>query len=315
MAKGHLSLFGEKIFGGFTFGSAVLVLLLIGSMVYYLVHGSWPALTEFGWRFIFGRRWDAVHEVFGALPFIYGTIASSLLALIFAVPLGVGAAIYLAELAPPWIRVPLSFMIELLAAVPSVVYGLWGLFVMAPWLRSTIEPWLEHYFGFLPFFRGPAFGVGVLAAGIILAIMILPTISSVSREVMLAVPDSQREAMLALGATRWETTLRVVLPYGRSGLIGATILGLGRALGETMAATMVIGNSLDMSLSLFHPANTMASIIVNEFAEAVSDLHTAVLIEIALILFIITLILNVLARLLVWRVASMPVGWGRRQHG
>lgn len=315
MAKGRLSLFGEKIFGGFTFGSAVLVLLLIGSMVYYLVHGSWPALTEFGWRFIFGRRWDAVHEVFGALPFIYGTIASSLLALLLAVPLGVGTAIYLAELAPPWIRVPLSFMIELLAAVPSVVYGLWGLFVMAPWLRSTVEPWLEHYFGFLPFFRGPAFGVGVLAAGIILAIMILPTISSVSREVMLAVPDSQREAMLALGATRWETTWRVVLPYGRSGLIGATILGLGRALGETMAATMVIGNSLDMSLSLFHPANTMASIIVNEFAEAVSDLHTAVLIEIALILFIITLILNVLARLLVWRVASMPVGWGRRQHG
>lgn len=315
MAKGRLSLFGEKIFGGFTFGSAVLVLLLIGSMVYYLVHGSWPALMEFGWRFIFGRRWDAVHEVFGALPFIYGTIASSLLALLLAVPLGVGAAIYLAELAPPWIRVPLSFMIELLAAVPSVVYGLWGLFVMAPWLRSTVEPWLEHYFGFLPFFRGPAFGVGVLAAGIILAIMILPTISSVSREVMLAVPDSLREAMLALGATRWETTWRVVLPYGRSGLIGATILGLGRALGETMAATMVIGNSLDMSLSLFHPANTMASIIVNEFAEAVSDLHTAVLIEIALILFIITLILNVLARLLVWRVASMPVGWGRRQHG
>lgn len=315
MAKGRLSLFGEKIFGGFTFGSAVLVLLLIGSMVYYLVHGSWPALTEFGWRFIFGRRWDAVHEVFGALPFIYGTIASSLLALLLAVPLGVGAAIYLAELAPPWIRVPLSFMIELLAAVPSVVYGLWGLFVMAPWLRSTVEPWLEHYFGFLPFFRGPAFGVGVLAAGIILAIMILPIISSVSREVMLAVPDSLREAMLALGATRWETTWRVVLPYGRSGLIGATILGLGRALGETMAATMVIGNSLDMSLSLFHPANTMASIIVNEFAEAVSDLHTAVLIEITLILFIITLILNVLARLLVWRVASMPVGWGRRQHG
>lgn len=315
MAKGRLSLFGEKIFGGFTFGSAALVLLLIGSMVYYLVQGSWPALTEFGWRFILGRRWDAVHEVFGALPFIYGTIASSLLALLLAVPLGVGSAIYLAELAPPWIRVPLSFMIELLAAVPSVVYGLWGLFVMAPWLRSTVEPWLEHYFGFLPFFRGPAFGVGVLAAGIILAIMILPTISSVSREVMLAVPDSLREAMLALGATRWETTWKVVLPYGRSGLIGATILGLGRALGETMAATMVIGNSLDMSLSLFHPANTMASIIVNEFAEAVSDLHTAVLIEIALILFILTLILNVLARLLVWRVASMPVGWGRRQHG
>lgn len=312
MAKGRSSPLGEKAFAGLTLGAAVLVLVLISGMVYYLVQGSWPALVEFKWHFLLGRRWDAVHEVFGALPFIYGTLASSLLALLLAVPLGIGAAIYLAELAPPWIRVPLSFMIELLAAVPSVVYGLWGLFVMAPWLRTSVEPWLGRYLGFLPFFRGPAFGVGVLAAGIILAIMILPTICSVSREVMLAVPDSQREAMLALGATRWETTWKVVLPYGRSGLVGATILGLGRALGETMAATMVIGNSLDMSLSLFHPANTMASIIVNEFAEAVSDLHTAVLIEIALLLFFITLVLNVLARLLVWRVAGMPVGWGRK---
>ncbi|MBC7346382.1 MAG: phosphate ABC transporter permease subunit PstC [Clostridia bacterium] len=307
----RLVLYGERAFGALTLGFALLVLVLIGGMVYYLIQGAAPALAEFGWRFLVSRRWDAVHEVFGALPFIYGTIASSLLALVLAVPLGVGAAVYLAELAPPWIRTPLSFMIELLAAVPSVVYGLWGLFVMAPWLRAVVEPWLERHLGFLPLFRGPAFGVGILAAGVVLAIMILPTISSVSREVMLAVPDSQREAMLALGATRWETTWKVVIPYGRSGIIGAVILGLGRALGETMAATMVIGNSLNMSLSLFHPANTMASIIVNEFAEAVTRLHTAALIEIAFILFLVTLILNVLARLLVWRVARGPRGLRR----
>jgi phosphate transport system permease protein len=302
---------GDKLFRGFTLLFALAVLVVVGATFYYLVAGSAPAISAYGWRFFVERRWDAVNHVFGALPFIYGTLASSFLALLIAVPLGVGSAIYLAEMAPPWVRIPISYMIELLAAVPSVVYGLWGLLVMAPWLRSTLEPWLEHYFGFLPFFRGPAFGVGVLAAGMVLAIMVLPTISSISREVLLAVPQDQREAMLALGATRWETTWKVVIPYGRSGILGAVILALGRALGETMAATMVIGNSLDMSLSLFHPANTMASIIVNEFAEAVSDLHTAVLIEIALVLFLTTFALNVVARWLVRKVAAPPtVGGG-----
>lgn len=306
MPNKRCPLVGDKLFRAFTLLFALTVLLVVGATFYYLVAGSTPAISAYGWRFFVERRWDAVNHVFGALPFIYGTLASSFLALLIAVPLGVGSAIYLAEMAPPWVRIPISYMIELLAAVPSVVYGLWGLFVMAPWLRSTLEPWLEHYFGFLPFFRGPAFGVGVLAAGMVLAIMVLPTISSISREVLLAVPQDQREAMLALGATRWETTWKVVIPYGRSGILGAIILALGRALGETMAATMVIGNSLDMSLSLFHPANTMASIIVNEFAEAVSDLHTAVLIEIALVLFLMTFALNVVARWLVRKVAAPP---------
>lgn len=309
--SGKRPLLGDKVFGGLTIGFATLVLVLVGGMVLYLVLGSMPAIREFGWYFFVGRRWDAVHDVFGALPFIYGTLASSFLALLLAVPLSVGAAVYLAELAQPWVRAPIAFMIELLAAVPSIVYGLWGLLVMAPILRSSVEPWLQKYFGFLPLFEGPAFGVGVLAAGIILAIMILPTICSVTREVMLAVPDSQREAMLALGATRWETTWKVVIPYGRSGILGAVILGLGRALGETMAATMVIGNSLELSASVFHPSNTMASIIVNEFAEAVSGLHTSVLIEIALVLFLLTLLLNIAARLLVWRVAKEPAAQGR----
>ncbi|MGB9886080.1 MAG: phosphate ABC transporter permease subunit PstC [Moorellales bacterium] len=305
------SLWGDKLFARLSLLLALALLLLIGGMVFFLVQGSVPAWAAYGLGFIVGRRWDAVQQVFGALPFIYGTLASSLLALVIAVPLGVGAAIYLAELAPPWIRVPLSYIIELLAAVPSVVYGLWGLLVLAPWLRTGIEPWLEHYLGFIPLFRGPAFGVGILAAGAVLAIMILPTICSVSREVMLAVPDTQREAMLALGATRWETTRKVVLAYGRSGIIGAVILGLGRALGETMAVTMVIGNSLTMSPSLLHPANTMASIIVNEFAEAVSELHLSALIGVALILFLITFLLNVVARILVRGAGSLPVGFGR----
>jgi len=308
----RLPLIRDRLFAGLAFFFAFLMLLLIGGMVYFLVDASVPAWRTFGPSFVTGQRWDAIRQVFGALPFIYGTLASSLLALILALPLGIGAAIFLAELAPPWVRVPLSYLIELLAAVPSVVYGLWGLLVLAPALRSTVEPWLEQYLGFLPLFRGPAFGVGVLAAGAVLAIMILPTICSVSREVMLAVPDSQREAMLALGATRWETTYKVVLPYGRSGIIGAVVLGLGRALGETMAVTMVIGNSLSMSASLLHPANSMASIIVNEFAEAVSELHLSALIGIALILFVITLLLNVVARGLV-RGAAGPSAGARRE--
>lgn len=293
----------DCLFRGLVLVMAVAILFLAGLLVLQLVMGSWLAMDEFGPGFLVGRDWDPVHGNFGALPFIYGTVASSLLALVLAAPTGLGVAIFLAEMAPAWIREPVSFMVELLAAIPSVVYGIWGLFVMAPWLRTSVEPWLAAHFGFLPFFQGPGFGVGILAAGLILAIMIVPTIAAVSRDVLLAVPNSQREAMLALGATRWETTWKVVIPYGWSGIIGAIILALGRALGETMAATMVIGNSLDMSISLFAPANTMASIIANSYAEATSPLHLSVLIGIALILFAVTFLLNILARVLVRRVA------------
>ncbi len=278
----------------------VLVLAMIGSMV----HAAWPAMRAFGWRFLATSTWDPVAEQFGAIPFVYGTLLSSLLALLIAVPLGIGAAIYLAELAPVWIRPPIAFLVELVAAVPSVIYGLWGIFVLAPLLRVWVQPFLGTTLGFLPLFQGPPYGVGMLAAAIILAIMIVPYITAVSREVLLAVPNIQREAALALGATRWETTRIAVLRYGRSGLVGAILLGLGRALGETMAVTMVIGNRPEVALSLFAPGYTMASVIANEFTEATSDLYLAALIEIGLLLFVVTIVVNSLARLLVWSVGG-----------
>jgi phosphate transport system permease protein len=247
--------------------------------------------------------WDPVHDSFGALPFIYGTVVSSFLALVIAVPVAFGVAIALTELAPLRLRAPLGFLVELLAAVPSVVYGLWGIFALAPLLRDHIEPLLASTLGFLPFFRGPHQGYGMLAGGTILAIMILPTIASVSREVLRAVPDTLREAAMGLGATRWEALRDVILPFARSGLLGAVILGLGRALGETMAVTMVIGNRAEISASLFAPSYTMASVIANEFTEATGDLYLAALAEVGLLLFVVTLLLNIIARLLVWKVA------------
>jgi phosphate transport system permease protein len=273
-------------------------------MLTAMIMAAWPAISRFGLNFLWNTAWNPVTEEYGALPFIYGSIVSSLLALLIAVPLSLGAAIFLTELAPRWLMIPVSFMIELLAAIPSVIYGLWGLFVLVPFLRLQVQPWLGSHLGFLPFFQGPAYGVGMLAAGIILAIMILPTITSISRDVLGLVPNDQREAMLALGATRWETIWHAVLPYGKSGLIGGVILGLGRAIGETMAVTMVIGNRHDISLSLFAPSNTMASIIANEFAEAVSEIYTGVLMELGLILFLVTLLINVFARLLTRRISA-----------
>jgi phosphate transport system permease protein len=228
------------------------------------------------------------------------------LALLFAVPVSLGVAIFLSELAPSWLRGPVGFLVELLAAVPSVVYGLWGIFALAPWLRETVEPLLGRSLGFLPFFRGPQNGFGMLAGGIILAIMITPTISSVSREVLRAVPSSLREGALGLGATPWEAVRVAVLPLARSGLVGATILGLGRALGETMAITMVIGNRAEISASLFAPSYTMASVIANEFTEATGSLYLSSLAEVGLLLFVVTVLLNILARILVWRVGRMP---------
>ena len=290
---------------GFKEATTVLALLVVALtllLVYNMATNAMPAIQKFGLRFLFTGTWDPVKENFGALPFIYGTIVSSALALLIAVPVSLGIAIYLAELAPQCIRQPLSFLIELLAAIPSVVYGLWGIFVLAPFLKQSIQPFLTKYFGFLPVFQGEFYGVGMLTAGIILSIMIIPTISSVSREVFLAVPFNQREAATALGATRWETIRLAVLGYARPGVLGAVILGLGRALGETMAVTMVIGNRPEISASLFAPSYTMASVIANEFTEATSNLYLSALIEIGLILFFVTLFINIAARLLIWKV-------------
>jgi phosphate transport system permease protein len=249
--------------------------------------------------FVFESQWDVVRDAYGALPFIYGTLITSLLALVLAVPVSVGLALFLTEMSSPRVRSVVSFPIALLAGIPSVVYGLWGLFVLVPLLRDRIEPWLATALGFLPFFRGPPIGLGYLAAGVILAIMILPTITTISIEVLRTVPLSLREAALALGATRWETIRIAVLPYARAGIVGATILGLGRALGETMAVTMVIGNSPTISSSLFAPGYSLPAVIANEFAEASGTLHTGALAALGLILFAVTLLLNVVARLLV----------------
>jgi phosphate transport system permease protein len=298
---------GDRVYRVIVLASVWLVLLLGASLVVALVWESREALRTFGLRFLVTSHWDPVAGEFGALPFIYGTLLSSLLALLIAVPLSLGAAVYLAELAPSWVRPPIAFLIEMLAAVPSVVYGLWGIFVLVPWLRDWVQPALGATLGFLPLFQGPPYGIGMLAAGIILSIMVVPYITSVSREVLLAVPGSQREAALGLGATRWETTRIAVLRYGRSGLIGAILLGLGRALGETMAVTMVIGNRPEIAASLFAPGYTMASVLANEFTEATSDLYVSALVEIGLLLLLITMVVNGLARLLVWTVGG-PAG-------
>ncbi|MBX6378773.1 MAG: phosphate ABC transporter permease subunit PstC, partial [Clostridia bacterium] len=269
---------------------------------------AWASIRTFGWSFLISSAWDPVQEEFGALPFIYGTVMSSLLALLFAVPVSVGIALFLSEVAPGPLRRVLSFTVELLAAIPSVVYGLWGLFVLVPWLRKTVMQPLADAYGWLPLFRGPAYGPSLLAGGLILAIMVLPIITAVAREVFLAVPVSQREAALALGATRWEMIRMALLPYARSGLVGAVILGLGRAIGETMAVTMVIGNSPEIHASLLQPSHTLASVIANEFSEATSDLHLSALMESGLLLFAVAVLVNIGARFLVWRVTRHFVG-------
>jgi phosphate transport system permease protein len=263
-----------------------------------LARGSYLSIVRFGFNFLSTSTWDPVAEQFGALPFIYGTAVSSLIALIIAVPLSIATAVYLTELAPLWIRQPLVSLIEMLAAIPSVILGLWGIFVMIPWLRQYPFPFLKTIFGWTPFFRGPIYGVSMLAGGIIIAVMILPIITSVSREILRSVPNLQREAAYALGATRWEVTRIAVLSYARKGLFGAVILGLGRALGETMAVTMVIGNTPQITASLFAPGYTLASVIANEFTEATTDVYLQALFEIGLVLFAITILANLLAQLL-----------------
>ncbi len=287
--------------------AALSVLVLVVAIGYELWHSSALSREKFGLNFITTADWDPVAESFGALPFILGTLITSIIALIIAIPIGLGVAIFLAELAPNWLRQPIGFVVELLAAVPSVIYGLWGLFVFIPTFVKPVAQSLNGALGFLPLFQGPVFGPSRLAAGLLLAIMILPTIASISRDVFRAIPNTQREASLALGATRWEMIWQVLVPYGLSGLLGAMILGLGRALGETVAVTMVIGNNLDLSASLLHPGYTMASIIANEFSEATYELYINALIEIGLILFAMTLIINLIARLLIWRVSRRTV--------
>lgn len=268
---------------------------------------GWPALRKFGVHFLTSSTWDPVHGEFGAAPAIVGTILTSVIALVIATPLALGGAVFLSEFAPPWLRQPVSFLIDLLAAVPSVVFGLWGVFVLVPLLRAPIMPFLRDtlHLGATPFFSGPTYGPSVLAAGLILAVMVLPYIAAVSREVLMAVPRSQREAALALGATRWEAITGAVIPYARVGIIGGIILGLGRALGETMAVTMLIGNRHELSASLFAPGYTMASLIANEFSEATSDIHLSALMAVGFVLLVITLIVNAVARLLVRRVGGV----------
>jgi phosphate transport system permease protein len=297
------SRFGDKAFEWLTLAMALIVILLVFLIGWQLARGSSLAIQKFGFHFLTTSTWDPVAEQFGALPFIYGTVVSSLIALLIAVPLSIATAVYLTELAPLWIRQPIVSLIEMLAAIPSVILGLWGIFVMVPWLRDYPFPVLKRLLGWTPLFTGPIYGPSMLAGGIIIAIMILPIITSVSREILRSVPDLQREAAYALGATRWEVTRIAVLSYARKGLFGAAILGLGRALGETMAVTMVIGNTPQIAASLFKPGYTLASVIANEFPEATSPTHAAALVELGVLLIVVTLVVNVVALLLVHSVS------------
>ena len=297
---------GDRVFQFVITAFAVSIPLLLVIIAISIALAAWPALSRSGLSFLTGSKWDVGAGEFGAAPAIYGTVVSSALALIIATPLALGVSIFLSEIAPKWLRQPVGFLVDLLAAIPSVVYGLWGIFVLIPLLRDPIGPFLRDTLklGNTPLFSGPNYGYSMLGAGVILAIMILPFISAVTREVLMAVPRSQRDAALALGATRWEMIRDAVIPYARSGIIGGIILGLGRALGETMAVTMLIGNRAEISASLFAPGYTMASLIANEFSEATSDAHLSALMGVGAVLFAVTLVVNAIARWLVWRVTK-----------
>ena len=290
---------GDEIARLITFLFAASVVLVTVLLIFELWQGSALARHKFGFHFFFTRIWDPIAEQFGALPFIYGTLVTAGVALVLAVPLGIGAAIFLAELAPARLSDGLEFFIDLLAAVPSVIYGLLGVFIVVPWMRDYVQPALKNTLGFLPLFTGPAYGIGFLTAGIVLAIMVIPYIISVSREVLMSVPRDQREAALGLGSTRWESTWKVVVPFARTGIMGSIFLALARALGETMAVTMVVGNTPTISASLFSPGYSIAAVIANEFTEATGDIHLQALIELGLVLFLLTFLLNGVARLLI----------------
>lgn len=290
---------GDRVFRLLTGGFAALVLVLAFLVALELFLSARPALKSFGWHFLVSNDWDPVQEVFGSVPFVYGTLASSLIALLIATPLGLGIALFLTELSPQKLREPVGFLVEILAAIPSVVYGLWGIFVLAPFMRTVVDPFFTKVIG-PPFFAPPSTGLSLLSAGLILAVMILPTITAISREVFEAVPNVYRESALALGATKWESIQLAVVRSSKAGVVGAVMLGLGRALGETMAVTMVIGNKPEVSMNLLAASHSMASVIANEFSEAVSDMHISALAAIGLLLMGLTLVLNILAQLLVW---------------
>lgn len=307
---------GDKLFRWLVTGLAVGTIVLLALIIFLVFGDARSALLQFGLSFLTTAIWDPVAERFGALAFIYGTLVTSAVALLIAGPISVGAALFLTEYAPKWLREPLSFLIELLAVIPSIIYGLWGLFILAPLMRDAVEPFLQNTLGQVPvigaLFSGAILGRDMLIAGVILAIMILPTVTAVSREVLRAVPDTQREGMIALGATKWEMIQGAVLPYAKAGIAGASVLGLARALGETMAVTMVIGNSSSaISPSLFTPGYTMASAIANQFTEADSEMYFSALVAVALVLLLVAALVNVAARLLVWRVARGPQGSAR----
>src|SRR6202142_959649 len=304
LLHGKVSEFPDVAFGWAMRLCGVAVVALLGLIVYQLVVGSQLSWHAFGWKFFGQSEWNPVSDQYGALPFIYGTLVSSLLSLVIAVPLSLGVAVFITEMCPVGLRGALSFTTELLAAIPSVVYGLWAIFVLVPLLRTYVQPFLATTLGWTGLFSGPPYGIGMLAAGVILAIMIIPIISSITREVLTVVPQHQREGVLAMGATRWEMIRLGVLRNARAGIVGGVILGLGRALGETMAVTMVIGNRPEIAKSLFAPGYTMASVLANEFSEATGDVYLSSLIEIGLALFLVTIVVNALARLLVWTVTG-----------
>jgi phosphate transport system permease protein len=288
----------DRIFRWFALLAALAIVALIALVGWELYRGAQLAISRFGPGFLVRSRWDPVSDIYGALPFIYGTLVSSLIGLLIAVPLGVATGLFLTEMAPRALRQPVITLIEMLAAVPSVIFGLWGIFIMIPWLRGQLFPWIRGALGFLPLFSGPIYGLSMLSGGIIIAIMILPIVTSVSREILRSVPNLQREAAYALGATHWEVIRIAVLSYARRGLFGAAVLGLGRALGETMAVTMVIGNNPQIRASLFAPGYTLASVIANEFAEATSDLYLNALFELGLVLLAITILVNIAAQIM-----------------
>ncbi len=303
--QGHRA--ADRAYSVLTTAAAAAVPLLLLVIAVVVTMGAWPALRQFGLGFLTSSDWDPVRNVYGVAPAIYGTLVTSFLALLIATPLAVGAAVFLTEYSPEWLRRPAAFLIDLLAAIPSVIFGLWAIFVLVPILREHVMPFLRDTLGLgaTPFFSGPAYGPSLLAASLILAVMILPYISAVSREVLAAVPRSQREAALALGATQWEMIRSAVIPFARSGILGGVILGLGRALGETMAVTMVIGNRQEISASLFAPGYTLASAIANQFSEATGDLQLSALMAAGFVLFVVTLIVNAGARWLVWRTGRL----------
>ncbi len=298
---------GDKIFRTLVLCAASSILLIVAAIFVMMIQSAMPTLERFGSGFFFGREWKPAQENFGALPFIYGTVVSSVLGLLLSVPISLGIAIFLVEQAPKKVARPIAFMVELLAAIPSVVYGLWGIFVLAPFIRNYLGPFLQGNFGFFPLFQGRVTGIGMLTGSIILALMITPIITAVVRDVLEAVPTTQREAALALGATKWETTT-IVLRNAASGIAGAVVLGLGRAIGETMAVTMVIGNSPQITTSLFEPANTIASLLAANFAEATDKIYLSALIEIGLVLFLVTFVVNALAKLLILSVSRSEGG-------